>query len=45
VPYLTAMINPANLRSIRVAERLELTPVRKDLLLDNPVVVYSVHRP
>jgi RimJ/RimL family protein N-acetyltransferase len=44
VPYLTAMINPANLRSIRVAERLDLTPVRKDMLLDDPVVVYQVQR-
>jgi RimJ/RimL family protein N-acetyltransferase len=44
VPYLTAMINAANLRSIRVAERLELTPVRKDILLDNPVVVYAIPR-
>jgi RimJ/RimL family protein N-acetyltransferase len=44
VPYLTAMINAANLRSIRVAERLDLTPVRKDMLLDNPVVVYTIRR-
>jgi RimJ/RimL family protein N-acetyltransferase len=41
VPYLTAMIAAANLRSIRVAERLGLTPVRKDMLLDDPVVVYA----
>ena len=44
VPYLTAMINAANLRSIRVAERLGLTPVRKDMLLDDPVVVYATER-
>ena len=44
VPYLTAMVNAANLRSIRVAERLGLTPVRKDMLLDNPVVVYAIPR-
>jgi RimJ/RimL family protein N-acetyltransferase len=45
VPYLTAMINARNLRSIRVAERLGLTPVRKDTLLDDPVVVYALRRP
>jgi len=44
VPYLTAMINAANLRSIRVAERLDLTPVRKDMLLDNPAIVYTIQR-
>lgn len=42
VPYLTAMINPANARSVRVAERLGLTPLRDDLLLGEPVVVYSI---
>lgn len=40
VPYLTAMINPENTRSIRVAERLGLAPLRNDLLLGDPVVVY-----
>jgi RimJ/RimL family protein N-acetyltransferase len=45
LPYLTAMIAAANLRSIRVAERLDLTPVRKDMLLDDPVVVYTLQRP
>src|SRR6476646_3912184 len=44
VPYLTAMVNAANVRSIRVAERLGLTPVRKDMLLDDPVVVYAIPR-
>ena len=43
-PATTAMVNAANLRSIRVAERLGLTPVRKDMLLDNPVVVYAIPR-
>lgn len=44
VPYLTAMISPSNARSIRVAERLELTPVRNDVLLGDPVVVYKRDR-
>jgi RimJ/RimL family protein N-acetyltransferase len=44
VPYLTAMINPANVRSIRVAERLGLTPLREDVLLGDRVVVYSLDR-
>jgi RimJ/RimL family protein N-acetyltransferase len=45
VPYLTAMINPGNARSVRVAERLGLTPKRDDLLLGDPVVVYGIDRP
>lgn len=44
VPYLTAMIDPRNTRSIRVAERLGLTPLREDTLLGDPVVVHSVDR-
>ena len=43
-PYLTAMIRPDNARSIRVAERLGMTPRREDLLFDTPVVVHSVDR-
>lgn len=42
LPYLTAMISPGNLRSIRVAERLGLTPLRDDELLGEPVVVYAL---
>jgi RimJ/RimL family protein N-acetyltransferase len=42
VPYLTAMISPANVRSARVAERLGLAPLREDVLLGDPVVVYSL---
>jgi RimJ/RimL family protein N-acetyltransferase len=45
VPYLTAMINPDNVRSTRVAERLGMTPLREDVLLDDPVVVHSLDRP
>ena len=43
-PYLTAMIRPENARSIRVAERLGMRPLREDLLFDIPVVVHSVDR-
>ena len=45
MPYLTAMISADNLRSIRVAERLGLTPLREDVLLGEPVVVHALHRP
>jgi RimJ/RimL family protein N-acetyltransferase len=44
VPYVTAMIGPDNLRSIRVAERLGMTPLRADVVLNDPVVVYSISR-
>lgn len=42
LPYLTAMIDPRNTRSIPVAERLGMTPLREDELLGVPVVVYSL---
>lgn len=42
LPYLTAMISPANTRSIPVAERLGFTPLREDELLGEPVVVYAL---
>ncbi len=42
--YLTAMVNAGNTRSIRVAERLGLSPLRNDLLLGDPVVVYRLQR-
>lgn len=45
MPYLTAMIAPANTRSIRVAERLGLSPMREDVLLGDPVIVYRLERP
>lgn len=44
VPYLTAMINAENARSIKVAERLGLSPLREDELLGDPVVVYALER-
>jgi RimJ/RimL family protein N-acetyltransferase len=45
VPYLTAMINPANVRSVHVAKRLGLSPTRDDVLLGDPVQVYTAERP
>jgi RimJ/RimL family protein N-acetyltransferase len=44
VPYFTAMIGPDNVRSTRVAERLGMTPVRSDALLEVPVVVHAALR-
>ena len=43
-PYLTAMIRPENVRSIKVAQRLGMTPLRDDALFDVPVVVHAVSR-
>ncbi len=45
VPYLTAMIVPDNHRSISVATRLGMQPIRSDLLMDLAVVVYAIIRP
>jgi RimJ/RimL family protein N-acetyltransferase len=47
VPYLTAMILSDNVRSLRVAARLGMTPLREDVLLDLPVIVHALdrHRP
>jgi len=42
LPYLTAMIRPANVRSIRVAERLGMSRRRADVLFGTPVVVYRL---
>jgi RimJ/RimL family protein N-acetyltransferase len=44
VPYLTAMIVADNHRSIHVAERLGMTPLRADSLWDLPVEVYAITR-
>lgn len=44
VPYLTAMIEPTNTRSLRVAERLGMRPLRDDVLVDLPVTVYFTER-
>jgi RimJ/RimL family protein N-acetyltransferase len=44
VPYLTSLIRPDNARSMRVAERLGMRPLRSDVLFEIPVVVYSIER-
>jgi RimJ/RimL family protein N-acetyltransferase len=44
VPYLTAMIHPDNSASIGVARRLDMTPLRDDVLLGSDVVVYAIAR-
>jgi len=41
LPYLMAMIQPDNAASIRVAERLGMSPIRSDELLGEDVVVYA----
>ena len=45
VAYITAMIVPDNARSLRVAQRLGMTPLRSDHLSDLPVLVHSINRP
>jgi RimJ/RimL family protein N-acetyltransferase len=44
VAHLTAMIRPDNHRSIAVAQRLGMSPLRPDVLLGEPVTVYSISR-
>jgi RimJ/RimL family protein N-acetyltransferase len=44
LPCLTAMIHPANVRSVGVAERLGFKPLREDVLLGDPVVVHGRRR-
>lgn len=44
VPYITAMISPDNSASIAVAERVEMSPLREDVLDGEPVVVYYLGR-
>jgi RimJ/RimL family protein N-acetyltransferase len=44
VPYLTAMIVADNHRSIAVATRLGMRPLRSDSLWELPVVVYAIAR-
>lgn len=39
--YITAMIRPDNPRSIAVAERLGMRPLRPDVLMGEPVTVYA----
>jgi RimJ/RimL family protein N-acetyltransferase len=45
LPYVTAMIAPANERSLRVAQRLDFSPLREDVLLGVPVIVHALSRP
>lgn len=45
VPYLTAMVRPENLRSIRVAERLGFSALRDDVFNEFAVTVYAGQRP
>ena len=44
IPYLTSLIEPENERSIRVARRLGMMPLRNDVLLDSPMIVHAVTR-
>lgn len=44
VPYLTAMIQHANQRSIHVAERLGFEPTREDVLEGDRVIVFALAR-
>jgi RimJ/RimL family protein N-acetyltransferase len=44
VPYITAMIVPDNARSLRVAQRLGMKPLRPDHLNDISVIVHAVDR-
>jgi RimJ/RimL family protein N-acetyltransferase len=43
-PYFTAMIHPENEASIRLAGRLGMSRLRRDVLLWEPVVVFSLDR-
>jgi RimJ/RimL family protein N-acetyltransferase len=43
-PYITAMIQPSNVASARVAERLGMSPIRSDELLGEEVSVYAINR-
>ena len=44
IPYLIALIEPENERSILVAKRLGMTPLRDDVFLDRPTVVHHITR-
>lgn len=44
LPCFTAMIHPENKASIRLAGRLGMSPLRRDVLLGDPVVVFSLNR-
>jgi RimJ/RimL family protein N-acetyltransferase len=42
--YVTAMVRPDNSRSLAVARRLGLTPIRDDVLRGVPVIVHAIDR-
>ncbi len=44
VPYVTAMIRPDNGRSIGVARRLGMTPIRDEVVVGIPVIVHAIER-
>ena len=41
---LIALIEPSNLRSIRVAERLGMAPARREFVFERDMVVYAIGR-
>jgi RimJ/RimL family protein N-acetyltransferase len=44
IPYLTSLIERGNERSMRVARRLRMTPIRDDVFYDRPMIVHAVSR-
>jgi RimJ/RimL family protein N-acetyltransferase len=42
--YLISLIEPGNYRSIQVAARLRMTPLRSEVFLDRPTIVHSIDR-
>lgn len=44
LPYITSMIQPVNVGSVAVAERLGMKPIRTDELLGAEVLVYALSR-
>jgi RimJ/RimL family protein N-acetyltransferase len=44
LPYITAMVRPDNSRSLGVARRLGMAPIRDDVLYGVPVIVHAIDR-
>lgn len=44
LPYITAMVRPDNSRSLAVARRLGMRPIRDDVLHGVPVIVNAINR-
>ena len=44
IPYLTSLIEPDNERSMKIAERLGMTRLRNDFMLERSFIVYAVTR-